>query len=663
MHSLDFLGELLGVLGASLAVVLVCRRAGIPSVVGFLAAGALLGPGGAGVIHDRATIERLADIGVVLLLFTVGLELSLRDLWRMRRVALLGGLAQMSLTTIAGLLVALALGAPPPAALFFGFLVALSSTALVLTVLSQRGETGAPHGRVATAILVFQDFMVVPLMLLAPMLGGEGVSAGEAFGSLAIAAFSSIAVLAVIGRVLPRVLDLVARTGSREIFTIAVVLAALGTAYVTARSGLSLALGGFVAGLVIAGSRYGTEVLAEVLPFKHLFNSLFFVSIGMLAGTSGAPAEPLVLLGVVVAVVALKGLVMGGVTLALGYGARVATLVAFALCQVGEFSFVLAHVGLEEGVIDDRLFQLLLTVTLASLAATPFLMHAAPRVADRFGRVAWLRRWYDRRDVERMGTPPRLHDHVVVCGYGWNGRSVARVLERLGVPFVVIEMNPALAAKAEAERVPVVLGDAARRAALEHVDVGVARAIAVTVEDRVAAQRIVQTARALNPHAYLLVRTRYVADASALHELGATEVVPEELESSLELAARVMAAYGASPSAIFVERSLVRRDGYRLLFDQEVPTDMPSLRELLTSADLATLEVAEGSEADGRTLAELDLRRRANVTVLSVEHGGAPIVNPAADVALAPGDRVVVFGEGEALRAVETRFERMQTAH
>ncbi len=663
MHSLDFLRELLAVLGASLAVVFLGQRIGVPSVVGFLVAGAALGPGGLRVIRDRATIEGLADIGVILLLFTVGLELSLRELWRMRRIVLLGGLAQLSLTALAGLGVGLALGMRPGPSLFFGFLVALSSTALVLTVLSQRGETGAPHGRVALSILIFQDLAVVPLMLVTPWLAGTGGGGRPAVSDLAFSALATAALLAVIASLLPRALDVVARTRSREIFTISVVVAALGTAYLTAESGLSLALGAFLAGLAISGSRYGSEVLGEVLPFKHVFNSLFFVSVGVLAGDAGLPARPDIFAAVVVAVLLVKGIIAGGVTLALGFGPRISTLVGFGLCQVGEFSFVLAHVGLEENVIDTEGFQLLLTVTLVSLALTPFLMGAAPHVAERFGRIAWLARWYDRHDIGRMGAVEPARDHVVVCGYGLNGRSVTRVLRRLRVPYVVIELNPALSAKAETEGVPVVYGDATRRTALEHVHVETARAVVVTVEDRVAARRIVETARALNPHAYVLVRTRYVADASELQALGATEVVPEELESSLELSARVMAAYGASPSAIFVERSLVRRDGYRLLFDQEVPTEMPTLRELLTSADLATVEVQQGSQASGRTLMELDLRRRAHVSVLSVERGGTSMVNPAPDLALEPGDRVVVFGRADAVRSAEARFLRRRPAH
>ncbi|MBC7173828.1 MAG: cation:proton antiporter, partial [Polyangiaceae bacterium] len=333
------------------------------------------------------------------------------------------------------------------------------------------GETGTPQGRVSVSILIFQDLAVVPLMLITPWLAGGGGSAEEAAKELALAGLATGVVLAVVSRLFPPALDFVARTRSREIFTIAVVLAALGTAYLTARAGVSLALGAFLAGLVIAGSRYGSEVLAEVLPFKHLFNSLFFISIGMLASTEGVPGSPLLIFGVVVAVVLTKGVILFGVTLAMGFGLRVATVVAFALCQIGEFSFVLAHVGLASGALDGDTFQLLLAVTLVSLAITPFLMRVAMPFADRVGRLPWLRRVFDRLEVERM--PPDRHerDHVVVCGYGLNGRSVARVLRRLGVPFVVIELNPALAQAASAEGVPVIYGDASRRVALEHVHV------------------------------------------------------------------------------------------------------------------------------------------------------------------------------------------------
>jgi CPA2 family monovalent cation:H+ antiporter-2 len=658
MQSLDFLGEMLAVLGVSLAIVLACQRVRIPSVVGFLVSGAVVGPSGIGLIADEATIDGFAEIGVVLLLFTVGLELSLRELWRMRKVVLLGGGAQMSLTALLGLGVCVVAGLEMPTAIFFGFLVSLSSTALVLTLLTERGETGSPQGRVALSILIFQDLAVVPLMLLVPFLAAHGGSATGAGQKLGIAVLASVAAFFVAARFFPPILDLVARSRRREVFTIAVLLAALGTAYLTGKAGLSLALGAFLAGLVIAESKYGSQVVAEILPFKDLFNSIFFISVGMLASPRALIDHPLVVLASVVGVVLLKAFVLFGVTVGLGFGPRVGALVGLSLSQVGEFSFVLAHIGSSEGLLDKGTYQLFILVTVLTLALTPGLMTAAAPLAARVGGIDWLQRSLGRRELAQRRPLEHRRDHVVVCGYGLNGRSVTRVLRRLGVPHVVVELNPALATRANHDGVPVAYGDATRRTVLEHVHFGGARAMVITIEDRAAARQIVTVARALNAHAYILARTRYVSDVTELRGLGASEVVPEELESSLELGARVMGAYGASPTAIFVEKELVRRDGYRILFDQEVPMPMPTLHQLLTSAELATLEVAEGAAVAGRMLAELALPRRHGINVLSVQRAETSMVNPPPDLALCPGDRVVVYGEAEALRAVARHFAR-----
>jgi CPA2 family monovalent cation:H+ antiporter-2 len=634
MQSLDFLGEMLAVLGASLAIVLLCQRIRIPSVVGFLVSGAIVGPSGLGIIADEATIEGFAEIGVVLLLFTVGLELSLRELWRMRKVVLLGGGAQMSLTVLLAVGVCALAGLRASSAIFFGLLISLSSTALVLTILTERGETGSPQGRIALSILIFQDLAVVPLMLLVPWLAASGGSGAGAGRTLGIAVLASLAAFLVAARFFPPILDLVARSRRREVFTIAVVLAALGTAYLTGKAGLSLALGSFLAGLVIAESKYGSQVLAEILPFKDLFNSVFFISVGMLASPKALVDHPLVVAGTVIGVVILKGFVLFGVTVGLGFGPRVATLVGLSLSQVGEFSFVLAHLGAQKGLLDKGAYQLFILVTVLTLAITPGLMGVAAPLAARIGGIGWLQRLLGRKELAQRRPPEHQRDHVVVCGYGLNGRSVTRVLRRLGVPHVVVELNPALATRASTDDVPVIYGDATRRTVLEHVHFEKARALVITIEDRAAARQIITVARTLNAHAYVLARTRYVSDVSELRALGASEVVPEELEASLELGARVMGAYGASPSAIFVEKELVRRDGYRILFDQEVPVRLPTLHQLLTRGELVTMEVAAGSAVAGRTLADLALPRRHGITVLSVQRADESMVNPPPDLAL-----------------------------
>jgi len=626
-----------------MVVVAVCQRLRVPSVVGFLISGALLGPGVVGLVEDQHAIEVLAEIGVVLLLFSIGLEFSLAEFTRMRTLVLGTGGAQVSLTiaVIAGL--ALALGLPVNEAVFIGFLVALSSTALVLTMLGERGESATVHGRIALGILIFQDLAIVPLVLLTPLLGGTDATLLDAASQLGLAAFVIVATLVGASRVFPRVLDLVALTESRELFTIFTVTVALGTAWLTGLAGLSLALGAFLAGLVVSESDYGARVHSEVLPFKDVLNSVFFISIGMLVDPSVWLADPLMVIGGVGAVLLLKGALVGAVVFAFGFGARIAVLVGLSLAQIGEFSFVLAHLGETHGLLSADAYQTMISVSVATMMVTPVMMSLAAPLAERAGQVAWLDRFVRKG---RLVAPQaeELRDHVVICGYGLNGTNVARVLARLDVPYVVVELNPQLVSIGADKGEPVVYGDATRRPMLEHVAVGRARAVVITVADRLAGRTICALARQMNPTAEIVVRTRYVADVEELHELGANEVVPEEFETALELVGRVMASYGASESAVFLEKTLIRRERYGLLLGEPPAHHHPTLQQLLGSAHVQSVVVEEGSEADGATVASLALPERFGVLVLVIERDGRPTVSPPPDQVIGVGERVFVFG-------------------
>ena len=475
MHGV--LRDLLIVLGISLVAVFALRRVGIPAIVGFLVAGVVIGPGGLRLIREVHSIEMLAEVGVVLLLFTIGLKFSLAELNRMRSYVFGAGTLQVVGTIGASVLIGSLLGLDVPKAIFLGFLLAMSSTAIVLKLLEERAETEGPQGRFVTGILVFQDLAVVPLTLLVPLLGGESMSVAQAAWTLGKSLLLVVAIIVAARVVFPRLLELVARTRNREVFTITTILAVIGTAYACSEIGLSLALGAFIAGVVISESDYSQQILSEFVPLRDVFAGLFFVSVGMLVDLSKWTDDPHLIVGLTAAVIALKGVVVWVVARAFGTGARVALIAGLALAQVGEFSFVLAKDGAALGLMDDRTNQLFLSVSVLSMALTPFAIMLTPWI---IGRAAGPR--------EHHEPTTELRDHVVIVGFGVAGRNVAHVLKHLGLRYLILELNPHTVRKLRAEGHEVQYGDACRQEVLERAGVAHARSLVLTVPEAVSAR-------------------------------------------------------------------------------------------------------------------------------------------------------------------------------
>ncbi|MEK6577538.1 MAG: cation:proton antiporter, partial [Nitrospirota bacterium] len=423
--------ELIIIFGLSMVVVLIFQRFRLPSIIGFLISGALIGPYGLNLIDDVEQVKVLAEVGVVLLLFTIGLEFSLARLSRIRTFALSGGSLQVGLTIILTALVLSSLRLPLRTGLFWGFLLALSSTAIVLKILLDRGELDTPHGRLSLGILIFQDLIVVPMMLVVSFFSSSMNEDPLGISFVLLRSFFLIGLIIISARwLVPKVLFLVVRARSRELFVIAVILICLGIAWLAANSGLSLALGAFIAGLVISESEYSHQALADILPFRDSFNSLFFVSIGMLLDVRFFLDHTVMILAIAALVLILKCLIAGGVTLALGYPVQVAALVGLSLAQVGEFSFVLAQTGQDLGLLVGSSYQLFLVISILSMIATPFLIRLGPGISNRAESlkvsIPWLR---GRRVIDLEPQSLTLKNHVIIAGYGLNGRNLARVLK------------------------------------------------------------------------------------------------------------------------------------------------------------------------------------------------------------------------------------------
>ncbi len=466
-----FLRDFVIIFGAAISITFLFHHLRIAPIVGYLIAGVMLGPSMLGIIKDVELIESLAEIGIILLLFLIGVEFSLAEIIRINRAVFVGGFFQVFLTTTVVLLIALFFGASLEQGLFFGFLVALSSTAIVLKVLSDRGEIDSPQGRLSAGVLIFQDLSVVVMVLLMPMLGGRsGVSAVDVALNIFWALIFVVLMIAVSRFVVPLVMYRVVKTHSRELFLVGIVLICFGTAYLTSLVGLSLALGAFLAGLVISESEYGYQAFSEILPLKDIFSILFFVSIGLLLDVDSVLRNPVVILLAVFAILVIKFVSGALIPVILGYPLRVGVLVGVALSQIGEFSFVLSREGLNYGLISSDGYQVFLASSIITMMFTPFMIQGSRGFSEFIERLPQFRALRAGRFREDGLKKEELKNHVVVVGFGLNGRNVSRVLSASGIPYVVLEMNPETVRIEKKRGVPIFYGDASKESVLAHVN-------------------------------------------------------------------------------------------------------------------------------------------------------------------------------------------------
>lgn len=645
-----FLREAVTVLAAAVAVVLVCARLRVPSVVGLLFTGLLIGPGGLGWVAETETVAILAELGVAFLLFAIGAELRLSELKELGRPFLLGGSGQCALTGIFAAAVAMALGQPAPVAIFLGLALCLSSTAVVLKLYEARRETGTPQGRISLAILLFQDLLVVPVVVLTPLLAGGAASAGTGHVvTRLLLAVVALLVLALVARYLmPPVLDLIVRSRVRELFVLGAVTLCLALSWTTAALGFSLALGAFLAGLLVAETEYSHQVLADVIPFRDLFASVFFISVGMLVDLAFALEHLPELVGLALLVIAGKAVATAVALRLIRYPARIAVMVGLGLAQIGEFSFVVMEVGRRVGLLSAEQFQTLLVTAVLTLVFTPLLVGVAPKLGHVTAGVLAqaLRRTASEPAADDVSVA--LDEHVVVVGFGMNGRMLSRVLRQTGIAYVVIELNPTAIVEARREEVPILFGDATRSAILERAGIERARVAVFAISDPVATRHSARLARALNPGLHILVRTRQVDQIEAFRQDGADEVVAEEFESAIEIFTRVLAQYHVPRNVVRAQTRVLRAEGYQMLRAEPIGRQIPeAVLEALAVGTTDLYRVTAEGGLTGRNLRQLDLRRAAGATVIAVVRGEQSFPNPAPDVSLEVGDCLVLVGSHE----------------
>lgn len=656
MHDLSLLPDLMILFGMGVAMVVAFHRLNLPPVLGFLITGVVCGPYGFKLVESIDAVGTLAEIGLVLLLFEAGIEFSVKTFIRLKRFLLIAGGLQLILTIAATAAIAAYTGIDLQKSIFLGMLVSLSSTAIVIRIMEYRGDLDSAHGRSAMSILIFQDLCIVPLVLLTPYLGGKGGSLWDA-GMVAGKALLFVALAGTVVRyVVPMLLNQVAKTKKREAFVLSIILLCLGTATATSHFGLSMALGAFIAGLILSDSKYSHQALSEMVPFREVFNCLVFVSIGMLFDVRTLIANPGLVILLLVIVVAVKAIVGAGVTLIAGHSARVAILTGVALAQVSEFSFVLSKLGLSVGLLDDRMNQLFLAVAILSMFFTPALLSAGEKtvaLAERFLPPGWL--------SGRIKEDPRHkapENHTIVVGYGVAGQSLVKTLSQLGIPFVVIENDPIIVRQESDRGTPIFYGDASRQEVLSHAGIGKARLLAVAISDEENGIRTIEMARRLNPNVHVVARARYMTNVEPLIKVGANRVVAEEFAGSLEMVSYVLNEYLMSKDVIDEKLAVLRSDQtvkWQALFESLHPNEGNSA--LPPDLGVELRKVAQGSPIAGKSLFESGLRTKTGATVVAIMRGeGNVIPNPRADEVIREDDGVILMGTPKQLADAAIMF-------
>lgn len=647
MH-LPLLQDILILLGFSVVIVFVLQRLKLPSIIGFLLTGIIIGPYGLSLINAVEQVEILSEIGVILLLFVIGMELSIKQLASIKKTVFIGGLLQVGITAIVTGLIYYVLGYSWNESVFVGFLFSLSSTAIVLKNLQDRKEISAPHGRNALAILIFQDIIVVPMMLITPLIAGESANIGMSILSLVIKSAIVLVITVISARyIVPKLMHAVAKTNSKELFLLVTITLCFAVAFLTSEVGLSLALGAFIAGLIISESEYSHQATSIILPFRELFTSFFFVSVGMLLDLSFFVSNiPLILLLVLVVFV-VKSIIAGFAVAVLKYPTRTVLLTGLSLFQVGEFAFILSKAGIEYNLLNPQTNQYFLSVSIVSMILTPFVIIFSEKIANRFIGVS-----------KRIGLDPTLvseksiteiakndlENHLVIIGYGVNGSNLAKAAASSNIPYVVIEMNAETVSRQKAKGVPIIFGDATQDHILEAVHLSNARAAVIAISDNHATKTIIKNIRSHSDSLYLVVRTRYVKETSELIALGADEVIPEEFETSIQIFTDILQNFLVPEDDIEQLIDKVRADNYQL-FKGELKRPKTYRPNNISDFNITCFRMtSDGNKFLGKPLKELNLRAEYGINILGIKRKDKMLDAIQPEEVLKQGDVIYIQG-------------------
>jgi CPA2 family monovalent cation:H+ antiporter-2 len=644
-------------LAAAVGVVALARKLHLPPILGYLIAGILVGPHALGFVPDTPGTRYLGEFGVVFLMFSIGLEFNLAKLISMRATVFGFGLAQVGLTTVLGVGAGMVMGLGWQAGLALGGALAMSSTAIVVKLLSERLELESAHGRDVIAVLLFQDIAVVPFLVVIPALSSNPANLAVTLGVALLKATVVLAILLFAGKKLMHVwLTVVAQRRSTELFVLNLLLLTLGLAYITEHAGLSLALGAFVAGMLISETEFRHQVEEDIKPFRDVLLGLFFVTIGMLLD----PRALVTQFGLVVFLTLVPVTVKFAIVAVLSRGFRrpqgTAIRTGLALAQAGEFGFVLLAQAGGLKLVDDQLMSAILASMLLSMLAAPFLIAASDSIAMRFARDEWMLKSLQLTEVATRAL--KNTGHVLICGYGRNGQSLAKLLKAAGVEYMALDLDPDRIREAAAAGDSVVYADAARRESLVAAGLMRAQAVVITYGDTPSALKILHHVHDARPGLPVIVRVTDEADMDRLQQAGAAEVVPEALESSLMLASHALLLCGVPLARVQQQVRAVRESRYGLLRGFFHGADDP-VEDLTERRHLRmhSVPLGAGAAAVGRTLASLALAE-LNIELAGIRRKGATGLEPEPQLVLQAGDVLVLKGTPEPIALAEERLLR-----
>lgn len=657
MHEVTLLVEIAIALVVAFCGGLIARRLGLPTIIGYLVAGIAIGPFTPGFVGDSETIGQLAELGVIFLMFGVGLSISLEDLWKVRDIAIPGSLAQMGLAALLGFGLSQLWGWPITAGILLGLAISNASSVVMLRGLMDNSLLNTQHGQAAIGWSVMQDLATVIILVLMPSLAGTAaVLDWSTLGLAVLKAALFVGLVLFVGiRLIPWLLRLIAHTRSRELFILAILAIALGTALGSAELfGVSLALGAFVAGVVVSESPLSHQVSADVLPFREAFAVLFFVSIGMLVN----PAYLLANIGPVLALTVLIVLGKSVLITLLGFlfsrPARTALVVAASNSQIGEFSFILGQAGLVLGLLSRDQYSLILAGALLSITINPVMFRYLNQVENGLKRIPWVWKWLDRHGPSPAPLEESIRDHVVVVGYGRVGRHIINVLETIAIPHLVIEADVERVEELNQRGIITLFGDAANSEVITHAGLERARALVVTVPEEATVELVVAAARDLAPNLPIIVRAATEEGVQRLAELGAQDVIHPELEGGLHIVRYTLLQLGFPLWQVHKYTEAVRRDHY----DVQVNTEeehrlLHDLLDAMQNIEVTWLRLAESSPLVGQTLAEANLRSRTGASIIAIIRERRLIPNPKSLTVFQAGDRIGLIGEIEQIQAAE----------
>jgi len=657
---MDFtiLKDIVIIFALSTFVNLVFSRIRIPTIIGYLLTGIIAGPYALALIQSIHEIELMAEIGIILLLFSIGMEFSLNHLLKIRRIVFLGGFLQLITTAVITMLIARFYDLTWNSALFIGFITALSSTAVVLKLLQERSELTSNYGRTVLGILIFQDVILVPLLLFVPIMGGDAVNMPVEILVLILKAFIIIGLVYIGNKwLMPKILHAIALRRNQELFLMSILLICLSVALLTSELGMSLAFGAFLAGLMISESEYSHNVFGNIIPFKDTFTSFFFVSIGMLLDLDFVMENYLLIIATVALVIILKMIIGSFCAFILGHTLKGTILVGIAISQVGEFSFILAELGTEYDLISPFYFQLFLATAIITMAISPFIIQVASPVADLILKLPVPKFLVEGLFPLKQIEVPNLSNHLVLIGKDSRALKLSLMANYMELPYVSIVFDPALARERQKKGETVIYGDAINIPILEKAHVDHAKIVIISIGDLMIAMAVTEKVRLLNKHAIILVRTRHVHDIEELYKAGADQVIPEEFETAINLFERILKKYLIPQKKISHTIGEIRADNYGIFRAEEHEPGYSIIKEI-PNIEIGALKIDRPSELTGKSLVELQFRAVYGVTVVAIKRKDNIIDHPNPNEKFHHGDIAYILGNPEQVASTIEMFSK-----